>query len=54
VKAEKLTVLTMMGNPCAKIPGYRSYIIDTRPSIWALDELVVQDFERQEAASMYP
>jgi hypothetical protein len=47
-------VLSLMENPCAKINGYRKYMIDSKPSLWALDDFVVQDFERKEYAALYP
>ena len=36
-----LHVLALMGNPCAKIKGYRNYMIESKPSLWVLDEFVV-------------
>jgi hypothetical protein len=39
--AKKLHVLTLNGNPCAKITGYRNFMIKNRPSLWALDEFII-------------
>ena len=49
-----LHVLALMGNPCYKINGYRNYMIESKPSLWVLDEFVVQDFERKEYSDLFP
>jgi len=52
--AANLHVLSLMRNPCAKINGYRNYMIESKESLWVLDEFVVQDFERKEYFEMFP
>ena len=46
--------MTLQGNPCAKIKGYRQYLVDNMPQLRSLDEFIVMDFERKDIASMYP
>jgi Leucine-rich repeat (LRR) protein len=47
VEATTLRLLTLYGNPCMKVYGARTFLITHMPHLWALDNLVVSDFERQ-------
>ena len=44
----------MQGNPCAKIKGYRKFLVDNLPQLRSLDEFIVMDFERTDIAKMFP
>ena len=44
----------MQGNPCAKIKGYREFLVDNMPQLRSLDEFIVMDFERKDIAKLYP
>ena len=44
----------MQGNPCAKIKGYRQFLVDNMPQLRSLDEFIVMDFERKDIAKLYP
>ena len=46
--------MTLQGNPCAKIKGYRQFLVDNMPQLRSLDEFIVMDFERQDIATLYP
>jgi hypothetical protein len=50
----QLRVLTLQGNPCSKMVGYRKFMIDSKKSLYALDEMVIQDFERKEYVNLFP
>lgn len=51
---KKLRHMTLQGNPCAKIKGYRKFLVDSLPHLRSLDEFIVMDFERSDIASMFP
>jgi hypothetical protein len=34
--------------------GYRDFMITSKPSLQALDDMVIHDFERQEVKELYP
>jgi len=46
--------LTLHGNPCSKMAGYRKHLIDMLPNLFCLDEFIVFDFERSSMAARYP
>lgn len=46
--------LTLQGNPCSKLAGYRKYLIEKLPNIYCLDEFVVIDFEQKNVEELYP
>ena len=46
--------LTLHGNPCAKVIGYRKFLISCMPELRCLDEFIVGDFERPDMQTMYP
>ena len=46
--------MTLQGNPCAKIKGYRQFLVDNMPQLRSLDEFIVMDFEREDISTMYP
>jgi len=46
--------LTLHGNPCAKVIGYRKFLISCMPELRCLDEFIVGDFERPDMQLMYP
>ena len=46
--------MTLQGNPCAKIKGYRQFLVDNMPQLRSLDEFIVMDFEREDIATIYP
>ena len=41
-----MQVLSVLGNPFAKHEGIRDYILKLMPSILAIDQTIVMDFER--------
>ena len=43
--------LTLFSNPACSIPGYRHYLVNSLPSLLALDNYVITDEERIEDAS---
>jgi hypothetical protein len=46
--------LTLHGNPCSKITGFRKHIIENIPTLYCLDEYIVSDFERKDMMDLYP
>ena len=46
--------MTLHGNPCSKLIGYRSFMADNMPQLRSLDKFIVMDFERTEIAKLYP
>ena len=49
---KNLRVLWVSDNPVADIPGYRDYIIRTLPQLTKLDEVDIDDAQRQQANSL--
>jgi hypothetical protein len=46
--------LTLQGNPCSKVQGYRKFLIESMPELRCLDEFIVGDFERADMQKLYP
>jgi len=44
---KKLRQLSLYGNPCSKILGYRQFMLTNMTHLWCLDEILVQDFEHK-------
>ena len=51
---QKLSHLTLHGNPSAKIKGCRQFLIESMPHLRCLDEYIIMDFERKDIADLYP
>ena len=45
--------MTLQGNPCAKIKGYRQFLVDSLPHLRSLDEFIVMDYERKDLADAF-
>jgi len=44
----------LQGNPCAKVIGYRKFLIECMPELRCLDEFIIGDFERSEMSTLFP
>ena len=51
---KRLKLVTLQGNPCAKIVGYRNFMADNLPQLLCLDKFIVMDFERKAMADIFP
>jgi hypothetical protein len=51
---KQLRHLTLHGNPCSKIHGYRKAVVEKLPGLLCLDEFIVLDFERADIGDLYP
>ena len=45
--------MTLQGNPCAKITGYRKFLVDNMPQLRCLDDFIVMDFERDDVIRLF-
>lgn len=50
----RLHHLTLHGNPCSKIKGYRQLLVEAMPKLRSLDAFIVMDYERKDVATMFP